>query len=79
MVSHDDDGNRELLRKQSPNEITCSRFSIPVKIRVVWNVEWYWDRTHDMPAMVGYLNHWATAALKSSSELASTLNRGSSP
>ncbi|GFW55445.1 hypothetical protein TNCV_118291 [Trichonephila clavipes] len=20
-------------------------------------------RTHDMPAMVGYLNHWATAAL----------------
>ncbi|GFT38461.1 retrovirus-related Pol polyprotein from transposon 297 [Trichonephila clavipes] len=23
---------------------------------------WYWDRTHDMPAMVGYLNHWATAA-----------------
>ncbi|GFX56091.1 uncharacterized protein TNCV_1954111 [Trichonephila clavipes] len=24
---------------------------------------WYWDRTHDMPAMVGYLNHWATAAL----------------
>ncbi|GFX86613.1 hypothetical protein TNCV_462331 [Trichonephila clavipes] len=20
------------------------------------------DRTHDMPAMVGYLNHWATAA-----------------
>ncbi|GFX10403.1 hypothetical protein TNCV_1867981 [Trichonephila clavipes] len=25
---------------------------------------WYWDRTHDMPAMVGYLNHWATAALR---------------
>ncbi|GFT91134.1 hypothetical protein TNCV_4043811 [Trichonephila clavipes] len=23
---------------------------------------WYWDRTHDMPAMVGNLNHWATAA-----------------
>ncbi|GFX65334.1 hypothetical protein TNCV_3168811 [Trichonephila clavipes] len=25
-------------------------------------VKWYWDRTHDMPAMVGYRNHWATAA-----------------
>ncbi|GFY16505.1 hypothetical protein TNCV_735341 [Trichonephila clavipes] len=25
-------------------------------------IKWYWDRTHDMPAMVGYLNHWATAA-----------------
>ncbi|GFX51904.1 retrovirus-related Pol polyprotein from transposon 412 [Trichonephila clavipes] len=24
--------------------------------------KWYWDQTHDMPAMVGYLNHWATAA-----------------
>ncbi|GFX86158.1 uncharacterized protein TNCV_2560401 [Trichonephila clavipes] len=23
---------------------------------------WYWARTHDMPAMVGYLNYWATAA-----------------
>ncbi|GFW52610.1 hypothetical protein TNCV_2391901 [Trichonephila clavipes] len=32
------------------------------KVPVV-NLRWYWDRTHDMPAMVGYLNHWATAAL----------------
>ncbi|GFV40306.1 transposable element Tcb1 transposase [Trichonephila clavipes] len=23
---------------------------------------WYWDRTHDMPSMVGYLNRWAIAA-----------------
>ncbi|GFW46417.1 hypothetical protein TNCV_4811051 [Trichonephila clavipes] len=30
---------------------------------LIWVNKWYWDRTHDMPAMVGYLNHWATAAL----------------
>ncbi|GFS96262.1 hypothetical protein TNCV_16391 [Trichonephila clavipes] len=24
---------------------------------------WYWARTHDMPAMIRYLDHWATAAL----------------
>ncbi|GFX69581.1 hypothetical protein TNCV_1769501 [Trichonephila clavipes] len=23
---------------------------------------WYWARTHDMPAMIRYLDHWATAA-----------------
>ncbi|GFV21263.1 hypothetical protein TNCV_4323031 [Trichonephila clavipes] len=31
-------------------------------------VKWYWDRTHDMPAMVGYRNHWATAAHNKDSE-----------
>ncbi|GFY30272.1 hypothetical protein TNCV_4065231 [Trichonephila clavipes] len=31
--------------------------------RINWrDAEWYLDQTHDMPAMVGYLNHWATAA-----------------
>ncbi|GFW48558.1 putative RNA-directed DNA polymerase from transposon X-element [Trichonephila clavipes] len=25
--------------------------------------EWSWARTHDMPAMIRYLDHWATAAL----------------
>ncbi|GFX97211.1 hypothetical protein TNCV_557011 [Trichonephila clavipes] len=25
--------------------------------------QWYWARTHDMPAMIQYLDHWATAAL----------------
>ncbi|GFW60766.1 hypothetical protein TNCV_571121 [Trichonephila clavipes] len=24
---------------------------------------WYWARTHDMPAMIRYLDHWAIAAL----------------
>ncbi|GFY22873.1 hypothetical protein TNCV_2181341 [Trichonephila clavipes] len=23
---------------------------------------WYWARTHDMPAVIRYLDHWATAA-----------------
>ncbi|GFX41836.1 hypothetical protein TNCV_389491 [Trichonephila clavipes] len=23
---------------------------------------WYWARTRDMPAMIRYLDHWATAA-----------------
>ncbi|GFU62355.1 hypothetical protein TNCV_2653301 [Trichonephila clavipes] len=23
--------------------------------------QWYWARTHDMPAMIRYLDHWATA------------------
>ncbi|GFX18470.1 hypothetical protein TNCV_3370431 [Trichonephila clavipes] len=23
---------------------------------------WYWARTHDMPAMIRFLDHWATAA-----------------
>ncbi|GFS53642.1 hypothetical protein TNCV_730681 [Trichonephila clavipes] len=23
---------------------------------------WFWARSHDMPAMIRYLNHWATAA-----------------
>ncbi|GFW55684.1 hypothetical protein TNCV_120681 [Trichonephila clavipes] len=26
-------------------------------------VGWYWARTYDMPDMIRYLNHWATAAL----------------
>ncbi|GFS77097.1 RNA-directed DNA polymerase from mobile element jockey [Trichonephila clavipes] len=25
---------------------------------------WYWARTHDMPVMIRYLDHWATAARK---------------
>ncbi|GFW08604.1 hypothetical protein TNCV_2776251 [Trichonephila clavipes] len=25
-------------------------------------LKWYWAPTHDMPAMIGYLDHWATAA-----------------
>ncbi|GFW94377.1 hypothetical protein TNCV_1433121 [Trichonephila clavipes] len=25
-------------------------------------IKWYWARTHDMPAMIRYLDHWATAA-----------------
>ncbi|GFS89903.1 hypothetical protein TNCV_4839881 [Trichonephila clavipes] len=24
--------------------------------------QWYWARTHDMPAMIRYLDHWATTA-----------------
>ncbi|GFW49828.1 hypothetical protein TNCV_1884921 [Trichonephila clavipes] len=24
-------------------------------------LKWYWARTHDMPAMIRYLDHWATA------------------
>ncbi|GFV65984.1 hypothetical protein TNCV_1303751 [Trichonephila clavipes] len=26
--------------------------------------KWYWARTHDMPAMIRYLDDWATAALR---------------
>ncbi|GFX39132.1 hypothetical protein TNCV_359461 [Trichonephila clavipes] len=26
-------------------------------------LQWYWARTHDMPATIRYLDHWATAAL----------------
>ncbi|GFT60444.1 hypothetical protein TNCV_4972031 [Trichonephila clavipes] len=26
--------------------------------------EWYWARSHDMPTLIRYLDHWATAALK---------------
>ncbi|GFT57220.1 hypothetical protein TNCV_1692271 [Trichonephila clavipes] len=26
---------------------------------------WYWARTHDMPAMMRYLDHWAAAFLHS--------------
>ncbi|GFV84985.1 transposable element Tc1 transposase [Trichonephila clavipes] len=26
--------------------------------------EWYWARTHDMPTMIRYLDHWAIAAPK---------------
>ncbi|GFY00668.1 hypothetical protein TNCV_2140621 [Trichonephila clavipes] len=25
--------------------------------------EWYWARTHDMPAMIRYLDHWAKGIL----------------
>ncbi|GFX59507.1 hypothetical protein TNCV_2034361, partial [Trichonephila clavipes] len=25
--------------------------------------QWYWARTHDVPAMIRYLVHWATAVL----------------
>ncbi|GFT53352.1 hypothetical protein TNCV_3323841 [Trichonephila clavipes] len=28
-------------------------------------LSWYWTRTHDMPAMIRYLDHWTTAVLKS--------------
>ncbi|GFU92574.1 integrase catalytic domain-containing protein [Trichonephila clavipes] len=36
------------------------------KVRVVKvkTPQVYWARTHDMPAMIRYLDHWATAALK---------------
>ncbi|GFV34004.1 hypothetical protein TNCV_2614021 [Trichonephila clavipes] len=26
-------------------------------------LKWYWARTHDMPAMIRYLDHFATAAI----------------
>ncbi|GFW51836.1 hypothetical protein TNCV_1187681 [Trichonephila clavipes] len=25
---------------------------------------WYWARTHDMPAMIRYFDHWAIATLE---------------
>ncbi|GFV77930.1 hypothetical protein TNCV_841 [Trichonephila clavipes] len=25
-------------------------------------LQWYWAQTHDMPAMIRYLDHWATVA-----------------
>ncbi|GFT24682.1 uncharacterized protein TNCV_2856181 [Trichonephila clavipes] len=29
------------------------------------SLEWYWARTHGMPTMIRYLDHWAIAALLS--------------
>ncbi|GFX75769.1 hypothetical protein TNCV_2237411 [Trichonephila clavipes] len=26
------------------------------------SLRWYWARTHDMPAMIRYFDHWAAAA-----------------
>ncbi|GFT69481.1 hypothetical protein TNCV_1297661 [Trichonephila clavipes] len=30
------------------------------------SLQWYWARTHDMPTMIRYLDHWVTAALGNS-------------
>ncbi|GFT79899.1 hypothetical protein TNCV_4598131 [Trichonephila clavipes] len=27
-------------------------------------LSWYWARTHDMPAMIRYIDHWATVVLR---------------
>ncbi|GFW54722.1 hypothetical protein TNCV_2653621 [Trichonephila clavipes] len=32
-------------------------------------IKWYWARTLDMPAMIRYLDHWATAVLTLMQEL----------
>ncbi|GFV97477.1 hypothetical protein TNCV_2039851 [Trichonephila clavipes] len=34
-----------------------------VKLELKAGLEWYWALTHDMPTMIRYLDHWATAAL----------------
>ncbi|GFY00373.1 hypothetical protein TNCV_1664121 [Trichonephila clavipes] len=43
---------------------TGERFSSRQIAALDCGLWWYWARTHDMPAMIRYLDHWATAALR---------------
>ncbi|GFY15757.1 hypothetical protein TNCV_1284021 [Trichonephila clavipes] len=52
--------------------------TLPPKKKPVWKCRWYWARTHDMTAMIRYLDHRATAALMTIADRAIRVREGSS-
>ncbi|GFY32391.1 hypothetical protein TNCV_3558991 [Trichonephila clavipes] len=49
---------------RGPRSGLCRSGGISDKNKAYFPLSWYWSRTRDMPAMIRYLGHWATAAQK---------------
>ncbi|GFT03066.1 hypothetical protein TNCV_1361441 [Trichonephila clavipes] len=61
----------DMQRQYNTKHVSSNLFAIGLymigNVRIVESY-WYWTRTHDIPAMIRYVDHWATAAPKTVAE-----------
>ncbi|GFW48474.1 hypothetical protein TNCV_1110331 [Trichonephila clavipes] len=61
-------------KKSNETEPQNKRAATHASLPYTADLKWYWARTHGMPAMIRYLDHWATAA-PSNLEMGSEIGR----